>query len=515
MTSLPKFASKDRVTDAVLVVLCGVAQATALAVATFATRDAFTALHAGTVPATTTLASLAGAGIVAAIALLLSRQRSEALGQSYAIALRRIIYAHLAGMPKTRHAARRVGALSLRFVGDLSAARLWFGRGLPRVLSALIVLPGAACILFLLSPQLALSGIVPIAAALILMAGVALHLEARHAALRKKRARIAISMTERIAISPELDLMGRTQTELKLLDADGAVLRDNALARMRRISGLQAILQGGVALAGVATFWAAGTYGVATGTTAAALSLLALLAMPLQDLGEAWDQFCAWRIAREKAERLLSEDSSARRRRRRGGPVALDLRGKTGDGPLELTVPAGETVTLQGALAPRLGAILAGLDRDTGWQVLYGDDPRLPVCLYIGDTHVALQGTLRRSATLLNRKRPKDDRIREELDAFGLGHLCDRLGGLRGTVGEAGRNMSPTETLRLDLVRAVLGRAELIVIDSVRWRSDPEAPRLLALLRERLDTTLVCVDADACRNDISVSPIAATITQDV
>ncbi len=515
MTPLPKFTSKDRVTDAVLVVLCGVAQATALAVATFATRDAFTALHNGTVPTNATLASLAGAGIVAAIALLFSRQRSEALGQSYAIALRRIIYAHLAGMPKTRHAARRVGALSLRFVGDLSAARLWFGRGLPRVLSALIVLPGAAYILFLLSPQLALAGIAPIAAALVLMTGIALHLEARHAALRGRRARIAISMTERIAISPELDLMGRTKTELKLLDADGAVLRDNALARMRRTSGLQAILQGGVALAGVATFWAAGTYGIATGTTAAALSLLALLAMPLQDLGEAWDQFCAWRIARDKAERLLSEDSTTRRRRRRGGPVALDMRGKTKDGPRDLTVPAGAAVTLQGVLAPRLGAIMAGLDRDTGWQVLYGDDPNLPVCLYLGDTHVALQGTLRRSATLLNRKRPKDEKIRAELDAFGLGPLCDRLGGLRGKVGEAGRNVTAAETLRLDLVRAVLGRAELVVIDSVRLRSDPDASELLQLLRSRLDTTLVCVDAGASETQIAISPIAAPVTEDV
>ncbi|MEO0989779.1 MAG: hypothetical protein AAFX00_02395 [Pseudomonadota bacterium] len=491
MTPLPPLTENGRIVDAAIVVVCGVGQAAALAFATFATRDAFVALHGGGMPSIATLAEFGMAGLVAAACVQIARVRAEALGQSYAIALRRVIYAHIAGFSKSRHAARRLGAYALRFVGDMSAARLWYGRGLPRAVSAMIVLPGAFLVLWALDARLALAAVPPLIVALIVMAGLAAQLEARHRSLRGKRANLAIAMMERIAVSPELDLLGRTNRELKSLDKTGATVRQNAVARVGRAAALQTVLQVGLAVGAVAILWVSGVEGLPTGTAAAGLSLLALLAMPLQDVGEAWDQFCAWRVARSRAEALLSQPSTPRNPRSRGGPATVDVSGKLNGTDQRLSVASGACITLDGAEAGNLAKAIAGLDRPTGLQVTYNGQKKLPVCAYIGDTHVGLQGSLRRSATLMCRKRPKDDRVAETLAAFGLSEVLERVGGLDGRIGEAGRTLSAAETLRLDLARASLGRAELVVIDSGRWHSMPAAHDLASLLQKRHPTTLI------------------------
>ena len=301
MNPLPPLATRDRIFDAVLVVSCGIVQAVALALAAFATRDAFAALHADQTLGLRTIAELGLAGVVAALCLFISRRRAEALGQSYAISLRHILYRQIARLPKSRHDARRVGALSLRFVGDLSAARLWFGRGLPDVLSATVILPGAIAILVALDPVLAFAGLVPLSVSLTLMVATAWHLERRHRRLRGRRAGIAIAMIERVAIAPELDLMGRTNKELRALDEKGTALRSVAVARRGRTVGLQSVLQVGLAFAGIAMLWTASHNEIAPATVAASLSVIALVTLPMQDLGAAWDRYCSWRVAREKA----------------------------------------------------------------------------------------------------------------------------------------------------------------------------------------------------------------------
>ncbi|WP_424975706.1 EF-hand domain-containing protein [Dinoroseobacter sp. S124A] len=67
-----------------------------------------------------------------------------------------------------------------------------------------------------------------------------------------------------------------TFPELRGLDRDSASLRDRAVARRGRTAGLQALLQGGLALSGLALFWAAGQMGTAQATLAASLSVMAL-----------------------------------------------------------------------------------------------------------------------------------------------------------------------------------------------------------------------------------------------
>lgn len=495
MRALPPLATRDRALSAVLVVGCGIVQAAALAVAAFATRDAFVALHSQTPLALRTVLELVLAGAIAALCLFLSRRQAEDLGQSYAIALRRVLYEHIASLPKSRHEQRRTGALSLRFVGDLSAARLWFGRGLPDVLSAMIVLPGAVAILFALDTGLALAALTPLVLSLMLMAVLAWHLEQRHQQLRKRRANIAISMIERIAIAPELDLMGRTGKELRALDTQGAALKSDAVARRGRTTGLQAILQAGVALSGLAILWFASQGNATPASVAASLSVLALVAMPLQDLGAAWDQYCAWKVARQKAQRLLDEPSLTRRSNRAQSPVAITL-----SGAARFTAEAGKVTRIDAPNASVLARLIAGLDHDPEVKITFGNQTKPPQVAFIGDTHIGIQGSLRRSVTLSTRKRPSDDRIAEVLRALGLSDLLYAPRGLDQRIAENGKGFSAGQTLRLDLVRAVLGQAQVIVISSLRWDAEPDAEALLARLHALTQATLILANPAAASN---------------
>lgn len=518
-TGLPKLLEKGRIKDAVLIPVLGVAQVMALGVVAFATRDAFTALHGNGSPTAVNLSMLVGAGFAAAGIEVLSRQRSEALGQSYALSLRHVLYDHLAGMDRREVAARRVGSLSLRFVGDLSAARAWFGRGLSRIFSAVVVLPSAAIVLYLLNPLLAAVATPPILLSLLAMLALAIGLQTRHRSLRGQRANISIAMMERIAIAPDLDLLDRTDRELAALAQDGAVLRRNAIARISRVSVLRLLPQAGAALAGAAILWVSGRAGVVPGETAAGLAVLGILMIPLREFAEVWDQFCAWRVAREKALALLARPSIRRAVVPRGHPVGVTMVSlPLGSRRINAAIPPRALALItgpQGSGKSYLGHLIAGLDRGAEGTLLYDGKPApLPRIVHVGDRPIVIQGSLRRALTLGIDPRPKRREIEKTARTFGLGALMTRLDGLLGRVGEAARTASDSEALRLDLTRAALSQPDVIVIDTSRLWSDPDRAALLHHLRRLTNCTMLLIgppDVDvACDMilDLAEFPVA-------
>lgn len=495
MNPLPKLATKDRIIDAVLVVSCGIVQAIALAFAAFATRDAFSALHAGHGLSTKTGIQLALSAGVAATCTLVSRYRAEALGQSYAISLRRELYSQIARLPKSRHEKRRVGALSLRFVGDLSAARLWFGRGLPDVLSSALVIPGAVAILHFLNPALAITGTISLSCSLLVLGLLAYHLAHRHRKLRRNRAKIAISMIERIAIAPELDLMGRTNRELRNLDKQGELLRYDALARRGRTASLQAVLQLGLALTGLFVILQAAQDDLAPATVAASLSVLALVSLPLQNLAGAWDYYCAWSVAREKAIRLLSEPIVTRFSTDYSTPPQVEVTGEIEGTPVSFKATAGSISTLTGTNAILVARCIAGLDTRQGLAVRFDGRSGAPKVAFVGDDHIGLQGSLRRSVTLMCPKRPNDRKVAKVMQAFGLSGMIQAPGGLDKRIAENGKGLTPFQTICIDLVRAVLGDADAVVIASIRWAScEHQQGKLIELLQKHSSATIILAE---------------------
>ena len=491
MSKLPRPIDGDRISDVVLIPFFGILQAIALGCGVFASREAITALHVGRIPDIATLSFLILTGVIAAGLQWIARIRSEALGQSYAADLRICLYTHLAGMSRDTLSARRIGALSLRFVGDLSAARNWFGLGLPRILAAMMILPGAAIVLWLLDPRIVFAGAAPILISLTLMICLAIGLEARHRSLRGRRANISITMMERIAVSPELDLMGRTERELSDLRKNSQSLRQHAIARNTRSGLLRTVPQIGAAVAGVALFWVAGRHGIAPGTIAAALAFLTILVLPIRELAGAWDQYCAWRIAREKALRLLSNPSKPRRSLRRENAVTVQVRASE----MSVEISAGQITELVGRTrrhASALAAVIGGLDHTDDVTVTYNHQVApLPAIAFIGERPTILQGSLRRAVTLGLSPRPSDRKIKRALGAFDLQDVLDAVGGLKGRLREGARELSASETLRLDLARAVLARPDLIVIDTSRLTADPESVKLVDTLHDQPNATIV------------------------
>lgn len=499
--ALPALFSGNRRADAVLLPLFGIGQAAALGVSAFATRAAFEALHTGARPAWATLATLVSAGIAAAGIELFARRRAEALGQSYASALRQRLYAHLAGLSRTELSGRRLGALSLRFVGDLSAARAWFGRGVPDLISAGAVLPGAAAVLWLLDPALAWAALPAMGLTLALMATLAAGLSGRHKRLRSSRASVAISMMERIAISPDLDLMNRTDRELDRLETAGAALRRRAMDRATRSGAIRFLPQAGAALAGAAMFHAAATAGLAPASVAAGLAVLAILTLPLRKLADCADRYWAWRVARGRAHALLAIPSVPRRILPAGAPVSVTIEGvAVGESRVDAHVPAGAFARITGptgAGKSRLAAMIAGLDRPgTGRLIHGGRSDTLPRIAQIDDRPVVIQGSLRRALTMGLHPRPRRRRIEEVARAFGLGGLIARIGGIGGRLGEGGRTVSQGEALRIALARAALTAPDLAVIDSDRLHVDPAAGTLISSLRAHTCATIILTDPD-------------------
>jgi ABC-type transport system involved in cytochrome bd biosynthesis fused ATPase/permease subunit len=156
--------------------------------------------------------------------------------------------------------------------------------------------------------------------------------------------------------------------------------------------------------------------------------------------------------------------------------------------------PSGGVSSLSGPGGSVLARHIAGLDRSDHLRVTFNERLDQPKTAYIGDDFIGLQGSLRRVATLLSRKRPDDRRIQEVLAAYGLDHLLKHERGLDTRVAEAGRTLTTDETLRLDLARAELGKVRLLILDSVRLRASPHRRALVEMFSKRCDATILVVE---------------------
>ena len=370
----------------------------------------------------------------------------------------------------------------------------------------LVVLPGAAAILFALDPALVPTGVAPIGVALIVMIAVAWHLEARHKILRTGTASIAIAMRERFARSPELDVMGRTDRELRSLDEKGKALRQGAMARRSRTASLQAVLHVYTAAAGLALLCRAGQTTATPGNVAPSLAVLALIALPLQNFAAAWDRYCAWRVARGKVLTLLGAPTIERVSGAARACTPVEVTGTIDGIAISQVFPSGWVSSLSGPGGSVLARHVAGLDRTDHLRVTFDERLDQPKTAYIGDDFIGLQGSLRRVATLLSHRRPDDRRIQEVLSDYGLEHLLRYGRGLDNRIDDGGRALTSDETLRLDLARAELGKGRLLILDSVRLRASSLRKALVKMFSKRCNAIILVVE----RSKQFILPIVLT-----
>lgn len=471
---------RGRIVLTIIALILG--QATAMGLSAFATRQIFNSLHTptGAVPYWALLGLLIAA-FAYAILRIITLGLSEKLGQAYAIDFRRKFYMHLSRSPASTLSERRVGALSIRFVGDLAAIRDWVSVGLTGLASAAIIVPAAFFTLWLLHPQYLWASILPLFILTLFMLFLAPQLKPIHRQLRSERANLAIDMTERAPIANALRLLGRAKADFKLLKRRGENLKHAAVTRTKYVACLKALPEIAIGVSAVLILWlTVHTDDIKPATAAAALAVLGIAARPLMDLGRVWDIYCAWQIAKEKSENILNQKKLSRSRS--GQKINTDSVDYTledvkiqGLKAINFHVPAGSIVgvnfgnhndqTIINILAT-LEDPLAGSIQLNGIPVNEIALNQLPSLIHLITLNAPfVQGSLRRALTLSTNKRPSEETILTQAKQFGLSQLLARLGGLDGRIWEGGRNLTDDEKFSILLVRAALSTASVYVIE--------------------------------------------------
>ncbi|MCR9122778.1 MAG: ABC transporter ATP-binding protein/permease [Phyllobacteriaceae bacterium] len=511
MSAMPKLFDGGRSRGIVAIIALALGQAVSTGIAAFATRDVFAAFRdTETGLPFAALALVAGSGL--AIAAMRYRERviAERVGQGYVAALRVRLFEHLAHVSARDIASRRSGALSLRFVGDLSAVRNWVSLGLTRSISSLIVLPLATIALFLLNPHLGLAAAIPIAVGMAAMALAGPRLGPAHKKLRSRRARLAADMSERVPHAPELRLLGRVKTETRLIVKRTENLIDAALERARGAALLRAIPDAVSGVAVAAVFLAALASGAAAAEAAGALAAVGLMIQPLRDLAGVWDRHRAWKVARDKCQKLLSvpkltgsDDDDDTELDNVPQNLSFDGAGAGCLSSVDAVAEPGRKIAIigpNGAGKSTLLSLAAGLESPETGEVLLGDrrtvdlstSERRRLIAYVGTRSPILAGSLRRALTMGADGALDDETIARCAERFGLGPVVERLGGLSGKVSEAGRNLSAGEIRRVLLTRAALSGSSLLLLDEPDDALDQDGPALVErLVAETPATTLM------------------------
>jgi ABC-type bacteriocin/lantibiotic exporter with double-glycine peptidase domain len=511
MNNVPKIFARGRIHRITTVATLAVCQAAAAGVIAFSTRDVFAALATAktTIPAVA-LTLIVVMGVVIALLRIAERTISENVGQTYTSDLRKALFIHLSRMPAREVSQKRSGALAMRFIGDLTAVRSWVTFGVARLISTAIVVPGALLALIFLNPYLAAAVSLPLLLSVILMAFFAPGLHPLHQRLRSKRARLAVDMSERVSVAPELRLLDRVPREIKRLNRRTRLLRDAAITRARASATLRAIPDIGVAFAGIFLLWMAFRTESSSAEAAGALATMAIIAMPLRNLAGIWDRRYAWKVAMGKCQAILnspvlessSEQKTAATKKR---AIHLKLHQVCTPAMKNVNISAfpGQKISIVGPNGSGKSTLLtlsAGLENAvSGYVSIGGVDiralsktERSSLISYLGPRSPILQGSLRRALTLGIHPRPNDTIIKTAALDFGLGSVLDRLGGIGGKLSEAGKNLSSGEARRVHLVRIWLAQPLLLLLDEPDDALDVAGRKLVAkLIRDTQATTLL------------------------
>ena len=478
----PNMYADERGRLAVAIVFFLMLQALAMGIGAFATRTVFAGLHADiTENLYRTLALLAGAGFLAATARVIANALSERLGQSFAISFRERFYNHLSALPKSEVERKRVGALALRFTGDLSAMSQWVSGGFTGITSAILTTTVAMFVLWRLSPIYGVIGVIAVGVCLCLMALVGWRLPETIRKMRYFRAKMAIHMMERVGRAPYMRVLGRVKKDQARLVKQGENLSDNAIARTRRIEIMRSMPDVCMSLAAGAFLLLSATQHLGPGIAAAGLAVLGIVTASLRNLSNVWNYYCSWRVAREKALAIFNKPTidigTGTQEKLPRGPLSVEVCGKVIDNKthFDWTIEANAHGVLLGREidVSRLMNVIAGLEPVSDGYVRLGG-VRLqdinPSGLqrrthYVSEHSPILQGSLRRAVTTGCARRPSDTVINEVIRTYGLSYLAQRIGGLSGRVVENGRNLTLQERYRLLFARITLAKPSIILID--------------------------------------------------
>lgn len=498
MSQLPPIAQGERQKPFFLLIAAALGQGAMLVISALAVREAMGAVRTGeqTIPFAA-LAILATAGIGLATLRYVERVLGERVSQAYVAQVRELLFVRFSQAPASWLSKQRAGSLSLRYVGDLTAIKNWVGIGLARTISAAVMLPMAFLVLLAIELRLGLAAGVPIALALFIMLRLAQPLQDAQAEVRKRRARLAAAMAERLQQATALRRAGRIGIEKRALRVQSEEIISAAMRRVRLSAIIRALPDAASGIAGAVTIWVCLNYHVPIGEIVAALLTLSMIVRPMRHIADIRDRRSAWLVASEKLQQALNMPQVERlgrpARDPRDGRAALMVNCVPIDDMLvSLKLPRGSIrllVAEETAKAGHLLRLAAGLEEpEAGYFRVLGRHPAEldpKSLLYLGGASPSLRGSLRRDALLGTGRKIEDGEILSMLNTLGLSPLLNRIGGLDGRIDEGRRNLSAAEQRSILLARGLLAKPKLALIDADEIGFGPnDIAMLIAHFRE-------------------------------
>ncbi|MFQ5350096.1 MAG: ATP-binding cassette domain-containing protein, partial [Thermoanaerobaculia bacterium] len=442
------------------------------------------------------------------------RLLSERLGQQHVHRVRLALWDHLQRLPSTRVTGQRRGATVLRFLGDLTALKVWVSRGLASSVVAALTLVGGIAAMSTMSWRLASCLLLIVALTIALQAKWHRVVVRRLRELRRQRSRLATDVVERIACLAVIQTTNQGRRERRRIRS-----RSEALVRAsEQAASASGVLLGGgelFAIVGIGAVLVLGATQMAAGALTpggmvASLLLARHLGRPVRRLGRTHEQWLRAGVARRKLQQFLALDPLAEPARavslKKGGGAIRLSRLAAGPALRRISVRAGvgERIRLcgaNGAGKSTLLRILAGLDRPTAGKVgIDGRDLarcrlrtiRSAVALVSPDLPL-MRGSLKRSLTY-GRPRATESEIDAVIEACDLRGLVRSLAdGLATRIADGGASLSNGERHRVQLARALLTRPRVLLLDEADSFLDGRGRRAVRRVIDEYPGTVVFV----------------------
>ncbi|MCG2624535.1 ABC transporter ATP-binding protein/permease [Arthrobacter sp. I2-34] len=463
---------------------------------------------------------LAAAGGIAA-GRIAERVLAERLGQHYVQELRTGLMAAVLADGK----GPSVGITIARITNDLTSVRNWITQGIAPLAVGIPVLVGTTAALWFLSPPLALAMALPLGFLGAILAVLTQPAFAKARALRKKRGRLAAQVSDTVAAAVMIRAAGGEHREVQQVGRLGGEVAEAAVARAR-VGGYIRAAAGASGTVTVVIVAATGSWlSIHTATTAAALTLVGLLAHHVNDLGRVAEFRQTYNAAKRMiapalapaaglpADHDLSLPGDAVRTAITGPPesggatvrisgLRLDadrpvpeLAARPGDRIVLKTNEPGEaTEVFEKLLAlrpnPQLNIRVAGNDL----RAAPGPERRL-LAGYAARGAFTERGTIARAVRY---RRP-------DLPRGGTGEILARVElatrvaqlpkGEHTTLRRGGEPLTVSDRARLQLARATLGDPPLLLLNHIDSDLGPEGCRMLAeVLRSYPGVAIIASD---------------------
>jgi len=464
-----------------------------------------------------------GLGIAAiAIALLRMWERidAERMGQHYTHEVRTGLFAHMNRLSPRVLQRRSRGGIVLRFIGDLTALKQWVSLGVARLTVASVTTVITLTILAFINAPLALVVGAALAVGALSTYSLGGWLQNAVREARRRRARLAANVSEKIASLAVVQVFGQSHREKRRVNRQSGWLMDAMIARARAVGAFRgmveltaALASGGALLAGAALVSAGNT---TPGTVVAVMSIVGLLVPALRDLGRVQEYWHGAVVSREKITDFLAmpvlDTAPKQAEELPPGPGELrftDVSISKDVGGFNGCARGGQVVALVGpngagkstllSLAARLMDPIQGTIHLDGQDISQVEPASLRRAVGVMTPDLPLlRGSIARN---LSYRWPaaSEQALTHARALCGIDEILAELPrGINTRVTEDGANLSLGQRQRIGLARAILGNPRLLLLDEVDANLDhgaalalrrvlSEYPGTVLLVTHRLD----------------------------